>query len=255
MQTPKLETLEAVRQSRLADEAVDASKALDKLHRAELQKQEYEKWLADAPTREAEQKALRDKAAMAAEVARKAKRAAVRESIRDDFPGLPKERRATINNEVLSNPTRNYIFAGPGGVGKTTLLSALAQLASIDGKQVLWTTGVQWESALRRDAYADFEDKQVLELSAEGLENCRPLLICFDEVDKIGNTKFILDNFHNLIDVAIAAGHQVIVTTNLNQSEFKDMLSESLSWRFFFSKDKHGRGGLGAVWVPFEETA
>ena len=111
---------------------------------------------------------------------------------------------------------------------------------------------MEWEAAIRAQAVADFEDKQAVPLSIEGLAGRRPLFIGFDEVDKIGKTEWLLNHFHGLIDAAIAGHHQVVLTTNLkSDDEFKAALGESLAWRILQQPESNGRGGLGCTWANF----
>ena len=133
------------------------------------------------------------------------------------------------------------------------MLRALAELARIDGKDVLLTTGMRWENDLRVNSYADFKQKHILALSDEGLHGRRPLFIGFDEVDKMSPWAF--NAFHALIDAIIKAGHQLVMTTNLTQAEFKDKFGGSLIWRFFLARAIHGRGGLGVISVRFHDVA
>lgn len=255
MLTPSETTIENCRIAAAAEQASAERKAKAKAEDDEQRRREYEAWVAAKPARDAAEKAAKDKAAMAAEVLRKAQRSAVIASISNEYPGLSIVRRTELNQVILGNPTRNYILSGAGGLGKTTMLYALAQLAHIDGKQVLMTSGMKWESDLRQNTFSDFEDKQVLPISAEGLESCRPLFVGFDEVDKLKGSKFVLDPLHALIGEIISGRHQLVMTTNLSQQEFKETLGESLAWRLLLKPENNNRGGLGCIWAEFKEKA
>jgi DNA replication protein DnaC len=211
-----------------------------------------QQWLAGKPDRDALEKEKRNAAAKADMLAKKARRESVIISVANDYPGISQARRTVINQAVLSAYTKNYIFSGPGGVGKTTLMKAIAQLDVIDGKRALWTTGTTWESDIRRNAYADFEDKSNLPISAEGLSNCRPALICFDEVDHMSRTEFILNPFCSLLNELIKGNHQVVMTTNLNRTDFETLMGASIMWRLLQQQENNGRGGLGCTWVRFD---
>lgn len=162
------------------------------------EQQEAQERLARQLAWEAEQKKQNDIAAKAWAVARKAERTAIIGTISNDWAGLSIQRRTELNTAILGNPTRNYVFAGDGRLGKTTMLTALARLAINDGRRALVTSGMDWEQDVRANSYADFSDKRALDISAEGLKGCRPCFIGFDEVDKIGNTGWLLNHFHAL---------------------------------------------------------
>jgi ATPase subunit of ABC transporter with duplicated ATPase domains len=231
---------------------------------AEYEREDWERGQARNAVLVAQQAALmaeqekakaeaRAKAEVQAEALRVIEREAVVSSISNEYPGMSIERRKHLNQAIFAKRTLNYLFLGPGGAGKTTMLRALADLAQIDGREALLTTGMRWENDLRANSYADFEHKQILPLSEEGLEGRSPLFIGFDEVDKMSPWAF--NAFHALIDAIIKGGHQLVMTTNLTQAEFKDKFGGSLIWRFFLARAIHGRGGLGVISVRFHDVA
>lgn len=251
MNTPSAQTIENVRLAEEAAQRRELAAAEQKRFIAEHEALEYQEYLAEKPMRDAEAKRKKDFAAKAAADARKLAKEAVMITVSNYYPGLTVERRTAINNAMFSASTKNYILSGAGGVGKTTMMAALAKLGSIDGKRVLWTDGMSWEADVRRNACADFEDKRTLPVSAEGLATSYPCVICFDEIDKITRSEFLLNHLHGLIDAAIKGHHQVLVTTNLNQEEFQTLFGASLVWRLLRQPEANNRGGLGCTWVKF----
>jgi DNA replication protein DnaC len=228
-------------------------KAQEKLECDAENKRQLDEWLAKKSERDAVEKKAKDIAAKAADALRKAQHAAIIASVSNDYPGLSTERRTTLNTAILGNPTGNYILSGSGGIGKSTMLAALAQIATVNGKRALVTSGMDWEATVRSNSYADFSDKQQLAISAEGLRNSRPCFIGFDEIDKITKSEFLLNHLHALIDAAISGHHQLVITTNLSQEEFKAMFGDSLVWRLLLPPATGNRGGLGCKWAAFSE--
>jgi hypothetical protein len=49
------------------------------------------------------------------------------------------------------------------------------------------------------------------------------------------------------------AVQSLLVTTNLTEEEFRNKFGGSLVWRIFLPPANHGRGGLGAISVRFED--
>ena len=251
MTAPSAQTLENVRLSELATQRRAQEVAEAKAFKAEQEAAIYQEWLAGQPARDAELKQKQDLAARATEAARRAQRIAITSTLRNDYPGMSTARRTAINTAVLEEPTLNYIFSGQGGVGKSTMLDVLARLAAVSGKQALVTNGMEWESDVRANAFSNFEDKQALDISAEGLDRCRPVFLGFDEVDKMTRSEFLLNHFHALIDSVIKRHHQIVLTTNLSKEQFKTLLGESIWWRLMQNPEPNGRGGLGCAWVEF----
>lgn len=246
---------------RLAEEATqrrELAKVEEKRFKAEQEAAIYKEWLAGKVARDAEDKTKRDLAARDVERARKTQRDAIISAVRNDYPGMSVERRTAINKAVFDAPTKSYIFSGPGNRGKTTLMNAVAQLSHLNGKRVLWTTGMSWEADIRSYSFADPEDRHAPRTSAEGLANCSPCLIAFDEVDKINRTEWMLNHLHALIDAAKSGRHQIVMTTNLNIEEFKAQFGASLAWRLLQVPENNNtvcKGGLGCTWVSFEDQA
>jgi len=246
-------TLENIRVMEENARIKEELKAKEKAERDAEERRQLDEWQAKKPERDAAEKKAKDLAAKAHETHRKAQHAAIVASISDEYPGLSKERRTALNSAILGHPTGNYILSGSGGIGKTTMLRALAHIAQVNGKRALVTSGMDWESTVRRNAYADFSDKQQLAISAEGLQNSRPCFIGFDEIDKITKSEFLLNHLHALIDAAISGHHQIVITTNLSQEDFKIMFGDSLVWRLLLAPSGN-RGGLGCKWADFSET-
>jgi DNA replication protein DnaC len=255
MNVPSAKTLENVRLAHEAEQRIANEKEQLRQFVAEQTELQAKKWEEEREQREAEERVKRNAVAKAAEKYRAAQKEEIIGSINNDYPGLSVERRSAINKAVLGSPTRGYIFAGAsGGIGKTTLLKALARIANVDGRKVLLTTGMQWESDIRRNASADFADKEIVSVSAEGLRYRRwSCFIGFDEIDKVSKSEFLLNHLHALIDATITGQHQFVITTNLQREEFKAMFGESLWWRLTKAPEPEGRGGLGCVWVEFED--
>ncbi|PWT79020.1 MAG: hypothetical protein C5B59_00480 [Bacteroidetes bacterium] len=186
------------------------------------------------------------------EFERKQKLADIRARVRNDYPGLSPERRAFINDYVFSHPDRSLIFSGHGGLGKSFLAEAVGDIASANCRTVLRTSGQQWEADIRRNAAAEFSEKEVIRISGYALRRSRPVVVIFDEITRIRQTPFMIDQLQDLLDALKDGGHQLIATTNLAKSDFMKWCGGSLYWRLT-QKNESQHGGLGAVWIAFEE--
>ncbi len=262
------EQREEVHQRVLSNIKLMQSRAeLAEIEKMKTQAEEHEKWLSEKPqrdaaekawqegkpARDAAEKASRDKAAMAAATYHKAQRSAIMQGIRNDYPHLSVERRTAINEKVFNNTRGNYIFAGLGGRGKTTLLKALAALAEADGLHTVVTDTLAWEAKTRSIIAAPFEDKR--EHLSEYLRRVQHVFVGIDEIDKCAKTEFMLNHLHAVLDAAVENGHQVVITTNIpTLEEFRKVFGDSIEWRVMLPRDKAGRGGLGCTWITFADS-
>jgi len=180
--------------------------------------------------------------------------AEIKARVKNDYPGLSIARRTWINTTVLNNPTDNYVFSGPGGIGKSFLAAALGDIARESGRTVLHTSGQEWEAEMRRNASASFDNKQLMAVSALSLRRSQPCLIIFDEIYRVSKTQFVLDALLSVLDAVKAGGHQLVLTSNLSQSEFRFAMGDSIYWRIYKKAD--GKfGGIGCKWADFREKS
>jgi chromosomal replication initiation ATPase DnaA len=162
--------------------------------------------------------------------------------------GVSWKRQQEIINAVTANPLASYVFAGPPGVGKTTLLQEVARLA----RAAQWKnfalyskTAMQYQS----DVTAAARGERVSVVRPEAFDNDARLGIRWgiflDDVDKVSGSEFIRLQLFGLLNAATqerTPTTQLVMTTNMRQGEFAKFFGDQNAWRVV----KH------CVWVPME---
>jgi DNA replication protein DnaC len=158
------------------------------------------------------------------------------------FAGLSTARRTAINDAVLSNPERSYIFSGPGGIGKTELAKAQYRLLSSRHRYAM--TAESWQEDMTAAATGRGEWPV---LSSQFFRDAGPFTwhLFLDDIDKIKLTEFIEPQFKSLLDSVLRRKDQLVLTTSILTTadlykKFGDQISSRILRR--------------CVWVPFNET-
>jgi len=165
--------------------------------------------------------------------------------------GVPVARQQKILDAITTNPLSSYVFSGPPGVGKTTLLhevERLARLACRKNFAVYTKTAMQYQ----RDVTAAARGERVRVVSPDCFDRdagwgCR-WGVYLDDVDKVTGSEFIrlqLFDLLNCITTARTPPTQLALTTNMRKAEFSKFFGDAIAWRVF----KH------ALWVSMERTA
>jgi len=164
--------------------------------------------------------------------------------------GVPLDRQWKILDTIKANPLGSYVFSGPPGVGKTTLLHGverLARAACPKNHSVYSKTA----AAYQRDATAQARGVEGLTVvKSAWFETDWPIRfsIFLDDLDKITGSEFIRVQLHELIDAVVkprTPAAQLCLTTNMRKDEFGKFFGDAIAWRVF----KH------CVWVPMERDA
>jgi hypothetical protein len=151
--------------------------------------------------------------------------------------GVPVTRQEKILAHIRANPLASYVFSGPPGVGKTTLLNELALLsrAACPKNFALYSrTAMQYQS----EATAAARGERVLVVKPhcfdqDGRWGCR-WGVYLDDVDKVTGSEFIRKQLFALIDAAQKTrtlSTQLVMSTNMNKVEFSKFFGDAIAWR------------------------
>lgn len=162
--------------------------------------------------------------------------------------GVPVARQKKILAHVKQNPLSSYVFSGPPGVGKTTLMREVERLAHETcwkNRAVYSKTAMQYQS----DATAAARGERVTVFKGSSIDNCYEwnirVGIFLDDVDKVTGSEFIRLQLFDLLNAATQERTppvQLVLTTNMRKPEFIKFFGDAVAWRI----TKH------CLWVPLE---
>jgi hypothetical protein len=163
--------------------------------------------------------------------------------------GVPVDRQEKILQHVAAHPLDSFVFSGPPGVGKTTLLKEVERLAreacGYKNHYVYSRTATRYQ----RDATAFARgERQASVIKPEdfeiGLKDIQ-FSIFLDDLDKVSGSAFIQLQLHDLLDTIIKPrnpANQLVITTNMRKDEFEKFFGGAIYWRV----NKY------CTWVPME---
>ena len=166
--------------------------------------------------------------------------------------GISIERQERILAHIQSNPLASYVFSGPPGVGKTTLLHEVERLARVQCPRnyaVYSRTATQYQrdttTAVRGEHVSGLVRAQSLKTdAAHGVR----WGIFLDDVDKLTGSEFIRVQLFDLFNAACEERNpstQVVMTTNMSKVEFARFFGDHIAWRIFKK----------CAWVAIERAA
>lgn len=140
--------------------------------------------------------------------------------------GVIKEYLAEFDDK---NSASNIMFIGPSGVGKTFLIHCIAKELIESGHSVLYLTADRLFDMLagkriRRDD-TDYENMYMLAYDAD--------LLIIDDLGTELNNSLTNSELFNCINDRILRNKAVIISTNLNTANIRDIYSERVASRIF----------------------
>ncbi len=127
-------------------------------------------------------------------------------------------------------PTRDLLFVGRSGLGKTFLLQALAHRVAARGIMPLYTSAYRlFETA--RKAYFDNDPEQMAELMNA------PLLLIDDLGTEPLMANITITQLFNLLNERQLRGLHTVISTNLPLSELKERYTERIASRLLDGRD------------------
>ncbi len=126
--------------------------------------------------------------------------------------------------------SRDLLFVGPSGLGKTFLLQAIAHRVAQRGHLPLYTSAYRWFETARK-AYFENDPEQL-----SGLMNA-PLLLLDDLGTEPLMANITITQLFNLLNERQLAGRHTVISTNLTLPELKDRYTERISSRLLDRRD------------------
>jgi DNA polymerase III delta prime subunit len=152
--------------------------------------------------------------------------------------GVPVDRQEKLLQHVVANPLDSYVFSGPPGVGKTTLMNEVERLARKARGHKNHYVYSRTATRYQRDATAYvMGDRRVSVVKAEDFEiglTGIQFSIFLDDLDKITGSEFIQLQLHDLIDTIVKPrkpANQLVITTNMRKDEVAKFFGGAIYWR------------------------
>ena len=150
----------------------------------------------------------------------------------DSCTGVPLERQQQIIDAITANPRQSFVFSGFGGAGKTTLMRYQQSLLQGLDVAVFFTTAISWQQSITD--YACGRNEAGRKPHDAGLVRRAHfnLALLLDDVDKLKGSDFCNQEFFDLMDAFNDQPDKLLImSTNLNKTEFSARFGDSISWR------------------------
>ncbi len=127
-------------------------------------------------------------------------------------------------NRLLNGTDKNLIFFGDNGLGKTYMLSALANSLTDMGKIVVYQSAPVLLEKIKRSSFTN-EIDEINEL----IENCDLLII--DDLGKDYITEYTKSTLFNIINIRYNSNKPIAISTNLDLNELEEAYGNAIQSR------------------------
>jgi DNA replication protein DnaC len=127
---------------------------------------------------------------------------------------------------VKNKPFESYMLLGKNGVGKTWFGYALFKNAALNGRRAVAMSMVQLMNEFKRVEMHDTDDWKPQVTPEDLSQNHTKWTIYVDEIEKTRITEFTVEKFFDLVNAASSFGHQIIITSNMNEAKLRKHFSE-----------------------------
>ncbi len=127
-------------------------------------------------------------------------------------------------NLLLHNEDKNLIFFGSNGLGKTYLLSALANSLIENGKIIVYQSAPAMLEKIKRASFIE-GSQEIIEL----IKDCDLLII--DDLGKEHITDYTKSTLFNIINIRYNSNKPIAISTNLDLSELEQSYDSAIQSR------------------------
>jgi DNA replication protein DnaC len=166
--------------------------------------------------------------------------------------GVPVARQKKIFESINANPLGSYVFSGPPGVGKTTIMREAERLARAACPKN-FAVYSQMATTYQRDVTQAARGERVpglispLVVTSSAVHGIR-WGVFLDDIDKVSGSEFVRLQLFDLVNVVCerrSPNTLLTLTTNMRKDEFAKFFGDAIAWRVF----QH------CLWVSMEREA
>lgn len=124
--------------------------------------------------------------------------------------------------------TKNLLFFGSSGLGKTYLCNSIAKSLLDKGYSVIYQTPFGIINILEKKTFTD-KDNEFIQMAYDQLFNCDLLII--DDLGTETANNFTINEFYNILNTRIINEKSIIISTNIKLSEIASFYNDRIDSR------------------------